>query len=75
MTFWLGSEVLRLTVESAPPRMMMRTPEKSRNPPRVETKDGTLSTAVSVPWRAPMAPQMASAASTAAHHGQSGPGC
>ena len=75
MMFWLGSEVLRLSVVSAPPRMTTRTPEKRRNPARVETKDGILSTAVSAPWRAPIAPQQASEASTASHHGQFGPGC
>src|SRR5580700_8578110 len=75
MTRWLGTEVLTLTVASAPPRMTMRIPEKSRNPPRVTTKDGILSRAVIAPWRAPITPQQASAASIAAHHGQSGPGC
>src|SRR3984885_5037179 len=75
MKFWLGSSVLRLTVESAPPRMMMRMPEKRRNPARVTTNDGILSSAVSAPWRAPNAPQIANAASRAAHHGQFGPGC
>ena len=53
----------------------MRMPEKSRNPPRLTTKDGILSRAVSVPWSAPITPQPTSAASTAAHHGQSAPGC
>src|SRR5690242_16745002 len=75
MKFWLGTAVLRLTVESAPPRMTTRIPENRRNPPRVTTKDGIRSSAVSAPCRAPMPPQIASAASTAAHHGQSGPGC
>ena len=53
----------------------MRMPEKRRKPPRVTTKDGMRSSAVSAPWRAPNAPQIASAASIAAHHGQFGPGC
>ena len=52
----------------------MRTPEKRRNPPRVTMKDGILSRAISVPWRAPMTPQQTTAARIAAHHGQSGPG-
>ena len=67
--------VFRLTVVSAPPRTMTRTPEKSRNPARVATNDGTLSSAVSDPWTAPIAPQMASDASTASPPGQFGPGC
>ena len=58
MKFWLGTEVLRFTEESAPPRMTMRIPEKSRNPARVTTKDGIRSSAISAPWRAPIAPQM-----------------
>src|SRR5579863_7757013 len=75
MMFWLGSEVLRFTEESAPPRMTMRIPENSRKPARVTTKDGILSSAVSAPCRAPNTPQAASAAIMAAHHGQPAPGC
>src|ERR1700741_4259692 len=61
--------MLRLTVESAPPRMMMRMPEKRRKPPRGPTKDGMRSSETSAPWRAPNGPQIASAARMAAHHG------
>src|SRR5579859_2357796 len=75
MTAWLESEVLRFTEPSAPPRTTMRMPENSRNPPRVTIKDGILSRALSVPWRAPNTPQAASAARMAAHHGQPAPGC
>ena len=75
MTRWLGAEELTVTMPLAPPRTTTRIPENSRNPARVTTKDGILSRAVSVPWRAPIRPQQASAASIAAHHGQSGPGC
>src|SRR5258708_27498536 len=75
MTRWLGADELTLTVPLAPPRTTTRIPENRRNPPRLTTKDGILSRAISVPWRAPITPQIASAASTAAHHGQSGPGC
>src|ERR1700719_291534 len=75
MTRWLNSEVLRFTEPSAPPRTTMRIPENSRNPARVTTKDGILSRAVSVPWRAPNTPQATSAARMAAHHGQPAPGC
>src|SRR6516164_4940801 len=70
MTAWLNFVVSRLTEPSAPPRTTMRIPEKRRNPARVTTKDGILSRAVSVPWRAPNTPQETSAASMAAHHGQ-----
>src|SRR5690242_1171637 len=75
MKFWLGTAVLRLSVASAPPRMTMRIPENRRNPARVTTKEGIRSSDVSAPWTAPIAPQMASAARIAAHHGQFGPGC
>src|SRR5579871_2243875 len=75
MTAWLESEVFRFTEPSAPPRTTMRMPEKSRNPPRVTMKDGILSRALSIPWRAPNTPQAASAARMAAHHGQPAPGC
>src|ERR1700732_2039841 len=75
MTRWLNSEVLRFTEPSAPPRTTIRSPEKSRTPARVTRKDGILSRAVSIPWRAPNTPQETSAASMAAHHGQPGPGC
>src|SRR5579859_1200589 len=75
MTAWLESEVLRFTEPSAPPRTTMRMPENSRNPPRVTIKDGILSRAVSIPWRAPNTPQATSAAMMAAHHGQPAPGC
>src|SRR5215472_1480239 len=74
MTSWLNSAVLRFTKPSAPPRTTTRIPEKRRNPARVTTKDGILSRAVSVPWRAPNTPQQTSAASMAAHHGQPAPG-
>src|SRR5487761_1557828 len=74
MTRWLNSEVLRFTEPSAPPRTTMRMPENSRNPARVTTKDGILSRAVSIPWRAPNTPQATSAARMAAHHGQPAPG-
>src|SRR6516225_10218090 len=74
MTRWLNCEVSRSTNPSAPPRTTTRIPEKRRNPARVTMKDGILSRAVSVPWRAPNTPQMASAASIAAHHGQPAPG-
>src|SRR6516162_4328966 len=75
MTRWLGTEELTLTVPLAPPRTTTRIPEKSRNIARLTTKDGILSRAVSVPVKAPIRPQIASAASIAAHHGQAGPGC
>src|SRR5580704_15336723 len=70
MTSWLNFDVSRFTEPSAPPRTTMRIPEKRRNPARVTTKDGILSRAVSIPWRAPNTPQAASPASMAAHHGQ-----
>src|SRR5260221_13239801 len=73
MTRWLGADELTLTVPLAPPRTTTRIPENRRNPPRVTTKDGILSRATSVPWRAPIRPQQASAPSIAAHHGQAGP--
>src|SRR6478672_3957282 len=75
MTRWLGAEELTLTVPLAPPRTTTRIPEKSRNTPRLTTKDGILSRAVSVPVKAPIRPQPTSAASIAAHHGQPSPGC
>src|SRR5260221_5437116 len=74
MTRWLGADELTLTVPLAPPRTTTRIPENRRNPPRATTKDGILSRAISVPWRAPITPQQASAASIADHHGQAGPG-
>src|SRR5690348_1359433 len=70
MTSWLNFDVSRFTEPSAPPRTTMRIPEKRRNPARVTMKDGILSRAASVPWRAPNTPQETSAASMAAHHGQ-----
>src|SRR5215471_4953583 len=75
MTRWSNFDVSRSTKPSAPPRTTTRIPEKRRNPARVTMKDGILSRALSVPWRAPNTPQMTSAASMAAHHGQPVPGC
>src|SRR5215470_4210723 len=75
MTRWLNFAESRFTKPSAPPRTTTRIPEKRRNPARVTMKDGILSRAVSVPWRAPNTPQQTSAASMAAHHGQPAPGC
>src|SRR5215831_4797715 len=70
MTRWLNFDVSRFTKPSAPPRTTMRIPENRRNPARVTMKDGILSRAVSVPWRAPNTPQQTSPARMAAHQGQ-----
>src|SRR5580704_8328023 len=75
MTRSLGTEALTVKKPLAPPRTTMRIPEKRRNPPRVTTKDGILSRAVSVPWAAPTAAQASNATIIAAHHGQADPGC
>ncbi len=74
MTAWLGISELTVRVPSAPPRMMMMIPWKSRNPASVTMNEGILRRAARVPWIAPMNPQQSSETRIASHHGQAGPG-
>ena len=60
MTAWLGISELTVRVPSAPPRMMMMIPWKSRNPASVTMNEGILRRAARVPWIAPMNPQQSS---------------